>query len=163
MTLSEFNTLTKEQATAALLQCCGSRNWAYKMTAQRPFLNKATFLETGEQVWISLSRLDWLEAFLQHPKIGDVKATDDGVAQEEQKSTLTASKDMLDRLAIENEAYFQRFGYLFIICASGKSAEELLCSMEERMHNEPAQELHIAAKEQAKITCLRLEKLIDEK
>jgi OHCU decarboxylase len=121
--------------------------------------------ESAERIWWSLSADDWLEAFRGHPKIGEKKAEKNtgAVAQkwseQEQASVAAASSETLQSLAELNAEYFSRFGFIFIVCASGKSPEEMLSMLRTRLENDPEKELRIAAAEQAKITGLRLEKL----
>ena len=164
--LETLNSLSPEQANAEFLKCCGSGTWARAMNEARPFATVAQLLVTADNVWSSLSSEDWLEAFRAHPKIGDKKAatTQSEQAQkwsaQEQAGTQEATAETKAALAEGNQEYQDRFGFIFIICASGKSAEEMLASLNDRLQNDPETELALASEEQRKITRLRLEKLV---
>ena len=164
--LAWLNTLPVEEAVKALLQCCGSRRWAQEMTNRRPYQSLETLIKTANDIWWSLPPNDWLEAFRSHPKIGEKKAAESVSAQsrewsgQEQAGTSNASQEIVDSLATLNRAYEQKFGFIFIICATGKTSEEMLAALRERLEHEPAAELRTAADEQSKITELRLRKLI---
>ena len=164
--LEALNSLSPEQANAEFLKCCGSGTWARAMNEARPFATIAQLLVTADDVWSSLSRENWLEAFRAHPKIGEKKAaiTQSEQAQkwsaQEQAGTRKAAAETKAALAEGNRKYLDRFGFIFIICASGKSADEMLASLNNRLQNDPETELVIASAEQRKITRLRLEKLI---
>jgi len=137
------------------------------MTAARPFENKAELLNEADRIWWSLDSEDWLEAFHAHPKIGEKKAAATQSQQarawsaQEQSGTRNAAADTMAALAEGNREYEQRFGFIFIVCASGKSPEEMVAILKRRLNNEPDGELRIAAEEQLKITRLRLEKLLN--
>jgi len=164
--LETLNSLSQEQADAEFLKCCGSRTWARAMNDSRPFATVAQLLVTAGDVWSSLSKEDWLEAFRAHPKIGEKKASSAQSEQaqkwsaQEQAGTQEATAETGAALAEGNRRYMDRFGFIFIICASGKSAEEMLASLNKRLQNDPETELVIASAEQRKITRVRLEKLI---
>ncbi len=164
--VAALNALPADDARAAFLRCCGSSRWADAMTARRPFASPADLLQAADDAWGGLDRADYLEAFAAHPRIGDVDslrrkffASTTAWASTEQAGTATAPEDVLRGLAAGNREYEERFGYIFIICATGKSAAEMLATLRSRLVNEPETELRIAAGEQAKITRLRLEKL----
>jgi OHCU decarboxylase len=164
--LAWLNTLPADEAAKELLQCCGSKRWAHEMANGRPYQSLETFITTANEIWWSLSPDDWLEAFRSHPKIGEKKAAESVSSQsrewsgQEQAGVSKASPEAIDSLAALNRAYEQKFGFIFIICATGKTPEEMLSALRERLNNEPATELRIAATEQSKITELRLKKLI---
>jgi len=165
MNLDELNPTPAEEAQVALLRCCGSRRWAERTLASRPFGSAAELFAAADDVWQNLDRDDWLEAFAAHPRIGDLDnlrkkfaATADW-ASHEQSGVAAASEETLRQLADGNRRYEERFGYIFIVLATGKSAAEMLDILNARLRNSPDQELAIAAAEQAKITRLRLEKL----
>jgi 2-oxo-4-hydroxy-4-carboxy-5-ureidoimidazoline decarboxylase len=168
--LSEFNLLSAAEAEAALLRCCGSRRWASALTSERPFSSLETLYSSAEQTWFGLSKEDWMEAFSHHPRIGDTKGLKEKFsatqwAADEQKGATResgASEDVLGKLASGNEAYERRFGYVFLVCATGKSAAEMLGLLEKRILNPPDAELKIAVFEQNKITRIRLEKHFHE-
>jgi OHCU decarboxylase len=150
----------------ALLECCGSKRWAREMAQARPYQNAETLIAKASAVWWSLEAEDWLEAFRSHPKIGEKKAAapvSDQSRQwsdQEQAGVSNASRETVEALAALNHAYEQKFGYIFIICAIGKTSEEMLSALRKRLDDDPATELPIAAAEQSKITELRLKKLI---
>ena len=166
--LERLNTLSAHQAEADLLKCCGSLRWAQAMVAARPFARPEDLFESADTTWWSLSGPDWLEAFRAHPKIGEKKAAATQSEQarnwsaQEQSGTATASAGTVSALAAANEAYERRFGFIFIVCATGKSSEEMLTMLNERLANERETELRIAAEEQRRITRLRLEKLLNQ-
>jgi OHCU decarboxylase len=165
--LAWLNALGAEQAEAELLTCCGARAWARSMAACRPFPDRQSLLDRAGAVWRGLSRDDWLEAFRAHPRIGErLNAARGDVrvarwSETEQSGALGATADVAAELAAANRAYEERFGHVFLISATGKSAEEMLAALHERLHNDPDTELRVAASEQAKITRSRLEKLLD--
>jgi 2-oxo-4-hydroxy-4-carboxy-5-ureidoimidazoline decarboxylase len=158
MTVVELNRLPGVQAEAELMRCCASHRWAHLMTAERPFANLEVMSAVAKRLWWSLAAADWLEAFAAHPRIGERAAT--AWSEQEQARAMATGDASRSRLAAGNRAYEERFGYTFIVCATKKSAEEILSVLEQRLHNEPADELQIAADEQRKITELRLKKLI---
>jgi len=138
------------------------------MTKARPFARVDQLLTKADSLWWSLSDEDWLEAFRAHPKIGERKAATNQSEQaqkwsaQEQADTHGAAAETKAALAEGNRHYEDRFGFIFIICASGKSAEEMLASLNYRLQNDPETELVIAAEEQRKITRLRLEKVLEK-
>jgi 2-oxo-4-hydroxy-4-carboxy-5-ureidoimidazoline decarboxylase len=158
VTLDELNAMAPTDAAEALWRCCSSTRWAATMSALRPFRNESELYQAAESVWKELSSPDWLEAFSHHPKIG--QRSTDAWANQEQSGANDATQRIKDELAKWNVEYEKRFGFVFLICATGKQAGEMLAQMERRMKNEPAAELKVAAGEQAKITKLRLEKLL---
>ena len=166
MDVDAINTLPAEEAEKALLQCCGSKRWAREMVLARPYQNAEALIARANEVWWSLESGDWLEAFRSHPKIGEKKAADpvsDRSRQwsgQEQAGVSNASRETVDALAALNDAYEQKFGFIFIICATGKTSEEMLAALRKRFDNDPVAELPIAAAEQSKISELRLKKLI---
>jgi 2-oxo-4-hydroxy-4-carboxy-5-ureidoimidazoline decarboxylase len=157
VTLEELNVLPADAAERELSRCCGSGRWTAAMAARRPFATVDRLLQEADEVWWSLEGGDWLEAFSHHPRIGERAA---GWATGEQSGVEAASQPTLDELSERNHAYERRFGYVFLICAAGKRADEMLSELERRIDNDPATELRVAATEQAKITRLRLEKLL---
>ena len=157
MTLTEFNLTPAARAEEMLRLCCGSKRWCRLMSEQRPFANRDVLLATAERLWWSLEAADWLEAFAAHPRIGDRQAS--GWAADEQSAAARMSQDVRARLVEGNHAYEERFGYTFIVCAMGKSAEAIVDILRARLIVDPAAELQVAAAEQRKITELRLGKL----
>ena len=164
--LAWLNTLPAEEAAKELLQCCGSKRWAQEMANRRPYQSLETLIKTSSDVWWSLQPNEWLEAFRSHPKIGEKKAVESVSARsrewsgQEQAGTSNAPPETVDSLARLNRVYEEKFGFIFIICATGKTSEEMLAALRERLDNESAEEMRIAAEEQRKITELRLKKLI---
>jgi len=163
--LAVLNSLPKELAESALAACCGSAAWAARMVEARPFASLETLQAEAERVWQQLTPADWLQAFSTHPKIGEKKAPAGSAqssawAEKEQSGAADASGDTLRKLAQANAEYEQRFGYIFIVCATGKTADEMLALLRARLQNDSGAELQVAAAEQAKITRLRLEKFL---
>jgi len=165
--LDRLNSLSHEGAEAELLKCCGSRNWVRSMGDARPFHSLDDLLAKADSIWWSLDPTDWLEAFRSHPKIGEKEAAQQTCvearawSEQEQSGVQSAAHDALQALAEGNRAYEQTFGHIFIICATGKSSEEMLTILQDRLHNDPDRELRIAAQEQSRITQLRLKKLLE--
>jgi allantoicase len=164
--LTRVNQLPAEQARKALLDCCGSIAWADQMISQRPFAEDANLFESAEKIWTQLGRKEWLRAFRHHPPIGSKrsKSKQSGTARQwsagEQSAAQTSSPETLAVLAAANQAYQATFGYVFLICATGKSGDEILRSLRQRLANDPEIELRVAAEEMRKIMRLRLEKLL---
>lgn len=166
MTLSDLNNLAPEARAGALATCCGAPAWVGALNQRFPFATAAALLAAADEVWYGLGEADWREAFAHHPKIGDVGALKEKFASTaawaagEQGAVRQASADTLGALAAGNAAYEAKFGYIFIVCATGKSADEMLALLQARLPHAPATEIHLAMGEQAKITRLRLEKLL---
>ena len=171
MRLADLNALPDSAARAELLRCCGSSRWALMMASARPFATADMMAVHADAVWSSLDATDWLEAFRAHPRIGEsVVATgaagpgeSDGAGRwSEQEQALVQSADdaVRHRLAEANRRYEARFGYIFIVCATGTRADEILVMLERRLTNDPDLERRIAAEEQRRITRLRIAKLI---
>ena len=164
--LAWLNSLTTEQAAQELLHCCGSKRWTSAVAEARPYATLDALITQANEIWWSLDRDDWLEAFRSHPKIGEKKAADPVSAQanqwsgQEQAGVAAASRETTNALAALNRAYEFKFGYIFIICATGKTSAEMLAAVRERLQHDPDDELRIAAAEQSKITELRLKKLL---
>jgi OHCU decarboxylase len=167
--IGKLNRLSADEARAALLACCGSSRWADAVAALRPFWDVGQLLNLAGRIWRELEREDWLEAFRAHPKIGESKAEKEtgaearAWAEGEQSRARAASDETLDALASANREYEERFGFIFIVCATGKSAEEMLALLRERLNNDPETELRVAATEQWRITELRLRKFLNVK
>lgn len=159
----EIDTAPEEAAREMLTRACGSSRWVERMMARRPFGNERKLLFAARNEWFGLTESDWLEAFAHHPRIGDraslekrFPATHD-LSSKEQAAVGAAHADVLNALADGNEEYFERFGFIFIVCATGKTAPEMLGLLRDRLANDRAGELRIAAEEQARITALRLQ------
>jgi allantoicase len=151
-----LNTRTDDVAQRELLACCGSHEWVRRMLESRPYDD---VLAKADEIWSSLTERDWLEAFAAHPRIGDKKPAAKW-ASEEQSGTAGATAETLKALSDVNRQYEEHFGYIYIVCATGKPADEMLVIARERLINDPKNELRAAAEEQRKITRLRLLKLV---
>lgn len=167
MNFESLNALPPDEALKEFLQCCGSVKWAKGMVQLRQYASSIDGLaRLSNSFWWVLEPGDWLEAFRSHPKIGDKKTAAEVSSQsklwsgQEQAGVQAAHQETLDSLAQLNREYEQKFGFIFIVCATGKSAAEMLELLRERLNNEPDAELRIAAAEQAKITEIRLKKLV---
>ena len=167
MNLTELNNLPKPALAEALQTCCGSTVWVASMAASFPVADAETLMDEAKTNWNSLREADWREAFTHHPKIGgNVEAlrakfaSTSTWAEGEQASVKEASQETLEALAAGNKDYERKFGYIFIVCATGKTAAEMLALLQARMPNKPEDEILIAAAEQDKITQIRLEKLL---
>jgi OHCU decarboxylase len=169
LNLAELNAAPASRAADLLAACCGSTQWIAQMVSRRPFALRDDLLNAADEIWWQLERSDWLEAFAHHPRIGE-KAS--AVAQNEQGRTWSLSEQSsverapeMIRLAQQdmNAQYERKFGYIYIVCATGKSPNEMLTIARERLSNDPETEIEIAAEEQRKIMRLRLEKLLEAK
>jgi len=164
MTLAEFNALPSAQAESALIDCCGSSRWAAQVSSRRPYATVEALNKAADSIWWKLERGDWLEAFSHHPKIGDKPASGSESARQwaagEQAGARAATEDVKARLARANHAYFEKFGYIYIVCATGKTAEGMLAILNQRLQNDPPSEISIAAEQQRLITRIRLDKLL---
>ena len=165
MTLQQFNKLTEHEAKEELLKCCGSSNWSAKLASFIPFNSVDDLLAASDKIWSQVSENDVLEAFQHHPKIGDLKSLEKKFASTkewasgEQAAVNAASKSMIESLASGNEKYEKKFGFIFVVCATGKSAQEMLELLVHRLPNNRSDEIKIAAAEQNKITHIRITKL----
>lgn len=166
--LSAFNGSPEQEAIAALLKCCTSEAWAKKLVALRPFADLDTLKQAADNCWQGLTESDYLQAFEGHPKIGDVNslkakyANTHSLAKNEQSSVQQASDDTIKALADDNQRYLERFGFIFIVFASGKSAGQMLDLLQQRIDNDRATELENAAEQQRLIFQLRLDGLISQ-
>ena len=165
-TLEEINNMTPSVLAEHLTKCCGSKFWVEKMMASRPFNDHSELLEKAEIAWFSCKKQDWLEAFTHHPRIGDVAGLKEKFASTatwasgEQGRVEEASHNTLEELKRYNDLYFNKFGFIFIIFATGKSADEMLNALKERYDNDMVEEMMNAVIEQNKITKIRLQKLL---
>ena len=138
ITLEDFNRFSPDDAKETLKRCCGSSAWVERVSGARPFATLSSLQLKAQSVWQSLSEEDWLEAFKHHPRIGDLSslkakfANTKQWAAQEQKGTTLADEGVLVSLADHNQKYLDKFGYIFIICATGKSAQEMLQALQER-------------------------------
>lgn len=165
MTLDDFNRLDDSAARDALLGCCASPRWAGAVAAGRPYASIDELAHAAGRVWADADEAELLAAFAAHPRIGDVehlRARFGGTAHREQGQVLQADDTVLVRLKDLNDRYFERFGFIFILCASGRSAAEMLAAIEARIDNDRATELANAAGEQGRILQLRLAALLEK-
>jgi OHCU decarboxylase len=166
--LDQLNRFSPAQAEVEFLKCCGSNRWASSMSDARPFASANDLMAKADSLWWSLRDEDWLEAFRAHPKIGEQKAAAVQSEQarswsaQEQSGVQDAATETKAALAAGNQEYEARFGFIFIVCATGKSSAEMLTILNGRLQNDPGTELRVAAEEQRKITRLRLEKLLTQ-
>ncbi len=167
--VEKLNRLGAEEARAALLACCGSARWASEVAALRPFWDVGQLLNIAGRVWRELPREDRLEAFRAHPRIGESTPQRETGAEArawsegEQAGARGAPPETLGALAEANREYEGRFGFIFIVCAAGRSAGEMLALLRERLENDAETELRVAAGEQWRITELRLKKFLNVK
>jgi 2-oxo-4-hydroxy-4-carboxy-5-ureidoimidazoline decarboxylase len=167
MTLHEFNTLSEAQLREELYKCCGSHAWVDRMIPLVPAEDLVELLEDAEEQWWQCSEKDWREAFSQHPRIGESASLQEKFRQTaawaatEQAGMKAANRETLKSFEEANQQYEEKFGYTFIVCATGKSPDEMLGMLQVRLHHDPVDELRVAADEQSKITKLRIEKLIE--
>lgn len=168
LTVAELDAMPEAAASKLLSDCCGASKWVSAMLARRPFGSRAVVLLSADKIWRSLDPGDWREAFSHHPRIGErnsaapLSERGSAWAAGEQSGVEQARDDVRADLAAANREYEQRFGYTYIVFATGKSAEEMLALARERLKNDPDAELRAAAEEQRKITRLRLDKLLDK-
>ena len=147
-----------------LQTCCVSTKWLERGFVELQHCSDTEFLIKQEEIWWQLEPSDWLQAFEGHPRIGDVSSLaekfkeTESIASSEQSGVDRATDDILVELKEYNDRYFERYGFIFIVCASGKSALEMLSLLKDRMNNSRDDEIKIAAGEQAKITKIRLER-----
>lgn len=159
-----LNKMVLPEAVEVLRACCGSRRWIHEMLACRPFDSEAALLAAAQETWERLGESDWREAFSAHPRIGAGVAGMHQAARwsaGEQGGVVGASHELRLHLVTANDAYFDKFGFIFIVCATGKTAEAMLALLEQRIGNSRERELRIAAQEQSRITELRLKKWLD--
>ena len=160
--LEWFNQLSDEEAASELLAVCHSRRWAKEVAAGRPYADLAALQRAADEVWLGLGPEDWLEAFAAHPRIGEGGGASADWSRQEQAGVGGADADVRERLAAGNAEYEARFGNVFLISAAGRDADEILAALTERLGNDPATELRVAADEHRRITRLRLERLMAE-
>ena len=166
VSVAELDALSPARATELLTACCGASRWVSTMVARRPFLDRGALFAEADEIWRTLDAKDWLEALAHHPRIGEqqsaVPQTETGLAWSagEQAGINSAGGSLRKELAAVNREYEQRFGYIYVVSAAGRTAEELLEVARRRLANEPAIELATAAEEQRKITRKRLDKLL---
>jgi 2-oxo-4-hydroxy-4-carboxy-5-ureidoimidazoline decarboxylase len=168
MTVEDLNGLPREAAARALRACCGSSRWVAAMVAARPYRSLEHLLAQAEIAWRETGPGDWDEAFSHHPRIGEREAraaltpTAAGWSAREQSGAAAADAATLRAIADGNREYERRFGRIYLVCAQGRRAEEILTDLRGRLANDPEQELGVARAEQGKITALRLRELLRE-
>ncbi len=166
MNIHELNALPLDEASEALLGCCGTPWWAQQMAHARPFASAAELHDTADAVFEVMDDGHWLQAFAAHPRLGDLESLrmkfvgNDRWSAREQAGITDADEDLLRNLAEANVRYEQRFGHIFILCATGVTAGDMLAALTRRMRNDPQREAQVAGAEQRKITHLRLDKLL---
>ena len=166
MNLEELNALPAKKAEQLFCDCNAAVRWYSQMAGLRPFASRDELHRRATEVWQSLNEPDYLEAFEAHPMIGDVEslrkkyASTKTIAAGEQSGAALADESILNELATLNHAYKKRFGFIFIVFATGKSAGQMLQLLRDRIENDRATEIRTAGAEQLKITLLRLDKLL---
>ncbi len=166
--LHRWHLCPHDQAVAEIFPCCGSFAWAKALVARRPYENDAALIAASDEIWNALSQHDWLEAFSKHPRIGERKAPPTASSQsaawsaQEQHGVANAAEDVQAALAEANREYEKKFDRVFLVCATGKSAEEMLAILRRRLRNDDSTELRESAEEQRKITNLRLKKWLSQ-
>ncbi len=166
--LEQFNQSSQQEAVDLLMQCNTSESWCTQLADKRPVKDCVTLIKTADELWKTSTEADLLQAFEGHPEIGDVSTLREKYqntarsAGHEQSGVDSASEDILLTLQKENKAYKEKFGFIFIVCASGKSADEMLALLQARLPNNREEELINAAEEQRKITHIRLKKLFND-
>jgi 2-oxo-4-hydroxy-4-carboxy-5-ureidoimidazoline decarboxylase len=164
MVLTQWNTLAAGDAVREILPCCGSQRWAHALARLRPFPDTAALLAQSDEIWQELDPTDWFEAFSSHPRIGETKAPKSVTqksaqwSNQEQGKVAQSKDDVRQRLKQANETYETRFGRIYIVCATGKTAEEMLAILYRRLENDEVTELRETAEQQRQITQLRLRK-----
>lgn len=166
--IERLNHLSRPTARKSLLDCCGSKKWADEMLRHMPYATAEQLFDVADKTWAGLGKKDWLEAFRHHPPIGGKAAVASAKqsakaakwAVGEQSAAQKGAAETLAMLAAANRSYETKFGRVFLTCATGKSSEDILQSLQQRLSNDPEIELRVAAEEQRKITRLRLEKLL---
>ena len=162
--LEGWNGMPAGEAEARLLACCGSRRWAAEVSGRRPFADGETLKEAAGAVWFGLKPEDWLEAFRGHPRIGERKAAETASlasSEREQAEAQRTLAGMAERLRAGNAVYEERFGFRYIVFASGRSAPELLAVLEERLMHTRDEELQEAARQQHRITLRRMQEWLE--
>jgi 2-oxo-4-hydroxy-4-carboxy-5-ureidoimidazoline decarboxylase len=165
--LMRWNELATAEAAGEILPCCGSQRWAHALARLRPLTDAEALLAQSDEIWWQLDPADWSEAFSSHPRIGEKKAPESATAKsadwssQEQGGVAGSSDSIQEQLKRANDDYEQRFGRIYIVCASGKSVEEMLAILYRRLENDEASELREAAEQQRQITQLRLRKWLE--
>lgn len=161
--LDTFNGTDNDAALASLISCCAAHRWALSVATLRPFKDEETLFTTADSIWNKMQEPDWMEAFHAHPRIGERKPAEASAqskewSNQEQAAVHDSHSAILAELAVGNERYEERFGFTYIVCATGKSAEEMLAILQARLKNDRQTELREAAEQQRQITQIRLRK-----
>jgi 2-oxo-4-hydroxy-4-carboxy-5-ureidoimidazoline decarboxylase len=165
--LTKWNNANHNEAIATLLSCCAAQRWAGAVAALRPFASEASLLKTADEIWATMQEPDWMQAFRAHPRIGERQAAhaagqstaqSSAWSQQEQASTQSAHDHVLKELAEGNARYEELFGFTYIVCATGKSPEEMLGILKRRLNSDRHTELREAAEQQRQITHIRVRK-----
>ncbi len=161
--LDRWNRADAPSAIKSLLDCCAARRWAARLASARPFSSVDALIAASDKAWLEMIEPDWLEAFVAHPPIGEKKpphasAQSSAWSDQEQQQTHQAAENTLRLLHENNRKYKEQFGFTFIVCATGKPAEEMLAILDRRLENTRQQELREAAEQQRQITNIRLRK-----
>jgi len=164
--LERWNAAEVDDAMEVMLACCGARRWAAAMVDARPLRSDVALITEGERCWEMMKEPDWLEAFACHPRIGERKSAHAGArsaewSRQEQGSVALAQEQTLAALAAANQSYEENFGFTYLVCATGKSADEMLDILNRRLANSREQELREAAEQQRQILQIRLEKWLN--
>ena len=163
MTWNQWNELPAEEADKMLFSCCGSNRWVKELMPGFPFQSEEKWVEDAIRIWYEVcTETDWIESFGHHPKIGDLSSLKEKFAGTEQAGVAKATEELLRKLSLSNAEYEARNGFIFIICATGKSAGEMLDLLQDRLQNSREEEISIAAGEQMKITLIRIQKLFHQ-
>jgi len=166
MTLDDLNNLPAEQANSTFISCCAAERWAGKMVDGRPYASVDELLQKADEYWWTMAEPDFLQAFTAHPKIGDVDslraryANTKAIAANEQSGANSAPEEVLQALSAGNTEYENKFGFIFIVFATGKSAAQMLELLNQRLPNTREQEIRNAAENQMMITDLRIKKIL---
>ena len=168
--LAAWNAAGESQAIEAMIACCGARRWAEAMAAQRPIAGVEVLCAAANREWSRMEEADWLEAFARHPRIGErsprhfaqATAKSEAWSKQEQAGAASAAARVLEELAEGNALYEQRYGFTYIVCATGKTAEEMLAILKRRLASGRATELCEAAEQQRQIMQIRLRKWMAE-
>jgi OHCU decarboxylase len=158
--VAELDVMPASEAATVLRSCCGATRWVDAMIAHRPFGSRDALFAAADDEWSRCTSSDWLEAFAHHPRIGERNV--EGAAAAEQSGAQDAGRDIQEELRRANQAYEKKFGHIYIVCATGKTAEEMLEIARNRMSNDPQAELCVAAEQQRKIMQIRLRKLVGD-
>jgi 2-oxo-4-hydroxy-4-carboxy-5-ureidoimidazoline decarboxylase len=165
--LDAWNKADEATALAAMIACCGARRWASAMVALRPISSVMELSEAADRVWATMSEADWMEAFACHPRTGERKAAHASAksaawSTQEQSSAADAEEQVLAEIAKGNVRYEELYGFTYIVCATGKTAEEMLAILNRRLASNRETELREAAEQQRQITQIRLGKWLIE-